>query len=178
MNTTMSALHEYLSKAGYSLDNLETPEGTITTFENNTILGFVLYYQDAATLILSWNISSMRILDNARISLRKAGAKAWNAYLILLADEPGDYGQNVILGNIEEDLVGTRKIARAGVATSKNLRDALMPLLDVQNAPRLDKVDMVAEIKLRTSELPKNLVKGFLSDASDSVLFRLLEQKE
>ena len=178
MSKTMSELHKYLSSAGYSVGNMETEEDTVTTFENDTVLGFVLHYQDAATLIENWRSSSLRVFERARFSLRQAGAKAWNAYLVLLADEPSDYGQNIILCSIEENLVGTRKIARAGVAEPEELRNALMPLLNMQNAPHLDKVDMVAEIILRTSELPVDLVEGFLSNASDSVLFQLLENKE
>ena len=178
MNNTKSRLHKYLSSAGYSIGTLEALDGTVTTFENDAVLGFVHYYPDAATLIENWRTSSLRILEHAQLSLRQAGEKSWNAYLVLLADEVGDYGQNIILGNIEEDLVGTRKIARAGVAHAEELRSALMPLLGVQNAPRLDKVDMMAEIRLRTSELPAELVEGFLSNASDSVLFQFLENRE
>ena len=178
MSKTMSALHNYLSSAGYSIGNLETREDNVTTFENDTVLGFVLHYPDADTLIENWKTSSSHVFESAQFALRRAGDKAWNTYLVLLADEPGDYQQNVILCSIEENLVGTRKIARAGIAEPENLRNALMPLLNVQNAPRLDKVDMVAEIKLRTSELPTDLVEGFLSNVSASVIFRFLENKE
>ena len=178
MNNTMSALHSHLTRSGYNIGILETQEGPITTFENDTVLGFVLHFHDAATLIEEWRTSSLHVLDDARLSLRQAGAKAWNTYLVLLADEAGDYGENLTLGSIEEDLVGTRKIARAGVAHAEELRAALMPLLGIQNAPRLDKVDMIDEIRLRTSELPAELVEGFLSNASDSVLFQFLENKE
>ena len=175
MSETLTALRTHLSDAGYSIGILDTFDGTVTTFENDTVLGFVLHYPDAADLIEKWNTASARVLDNAQFALRQAGTKAWNAYLVLLADAAGDYGQNIMLGNIEEDLVGTRKIARAGVAAPDVLRNALMPLLSIQNAPRLETVDMVAEIRLRTSELPPELVEGFLSNASDSVLLKILE---
>ena len=178
MSNTMSMLYNYLSSAGYSIGKLESQEDTVTTFENDTVLGFVLHYPNAATLIENWRTSSLRIFESAQFSLRQAGEKAWNAYLVLLAEDVGNYGQNIILSYIEEDLVGTRKIARAGVGSTEELHNALMPLLNVQNEPRLDKVDMVAEIQLRTSELPKDLIEGFLSNASDSVLLKFMENKE
>ncbi|GHE05396.1 hypothetical protein U879_04035 [Defluviimonas sp. 20V17] len=108
--------------------------------------------------------------------LRRAERKAWNAYLVFLAPSPGDYGENIMVGGIEEDLVGTRKIARAGIADAADVRAALLPLLAIQNAPRLDAVDMPAEIRLRTTELPSKLVDGFLSGASENTLLQLLEE--
>ena len=147
----------------------------VVTFENDTVLGFVLLYPDAAKLIENWKTDSARVLGKVQSALRQAGEKAWNAYLVLLADSGGNYGQNIALGNIEENLVGTRKIARAGIEAPDELRNALMPLLSLQNAPRLEAVDMPTEIKLRTSELPPKLVEGFLSSASDSVLLQFLE---
>ena len=178
MSTTMAMLRTQLSDAGYSIGELNALDGTAITFEDDTVLGFVLLYPDAANLIDNWQTDSARVLDNVQVALRQAGVKAWNAYLVLLADAGGDYGQNITLGNIEEDLVGTRKIARAGVKVPSKLRDALMPLLSLQNAPRLGAVDMPTEIKLRTSALPPEFVEGFLSNASESVLFQILESDQ
>ena len=175
MSKTITALRTHLLDAGYSIGDLNDLDGTVITFENDTVLGFVLLYPDAAKLIDSWKTDSARVLSKVKSALRQAGEKAWNAYLVLLADTGGDFGQNIALGNIEEDLVGTRKIARAGVEVPYELRNALMPLLALQNAPRLEAVDIPKEIKLRTSELPPNLIKGFLSSASYSVLLQILE---
>ena len=175
MSKTIATLRTHLSDAGYSISDLNALERTVITFENDTVLGFVLLYPDTAKLINNWKTDSARVLENVQFELRQAGEKAWNAYLVLLADAGGSYGQNIALENIEEDLVGTRKIARSGVEVPDELRNALMPLLSLQNAPRLEAVDMPNEIKLRTSGLPPKLVKGFLSSASDSVLLQILE---
>ena len=178
MSETMTSVSTLLSDAGYSIGVMETDEGAVTTFENNTVFGFVFYYPDAETLILEWRAFSSRVLDRAQFALRSAGEKAWNTYLVLLADQAAGYGPNTILGHIEEDLVGTRKIARAGVIAPTVRRNALMPLLAIQNAPSLEKVDMEREIRLRTSEFPAELVEGFLSEASDNVLLQMLEHGE
>ena len=175
MSKTITALRTHLLDAGYSIGDLNELDGTVVTFENDTVLGFVLLYPDAAILIECWKTDSARVLGKVQSALRQAGEKAWNAYLVLLADTGGNYGQNITLGNIEENLVGTRKIARAGIEAPDELRNALMPLLSLQNSPRLEAVDMPTEIKLRTSELPPKLVEGFLSSASDSVLLQFLE---
>ena len=80
-----------------------------------------------------------------------------------------------MLGSIEEDLVGTRKIARAGITNTEDIRSALLSLLAIQNAPRLEAVDMPTEIRVRTSELPSELVEAFLSGTNTATLFELLE---
>ncbi len=175
---TVPAIQEILIEAGYSFGNLATPQGNVATFENDTVLGFVLSYPDAETMIESWRGDSARVLSAAQFALRRSVTKAWNAYFLVLADEPGDYGQTIAIGAIEEDLVGTRKIARAGVAAGEELRSALLPLLPVQNAPRLEAVDMAAEIRMRTSELPSDLVETFLSGASEATLLQLLESRQ
>lgn len=175
MTATLETVHAVLSEGGYSVGTNSSLDETVSIFENDSVLGFVLYYRNASRLIDCWKEDSDRVLQKSKFALRRAGQKAWNTYLVLLADELGDYGQNISLGAIEEDLTGTRKIARSGVSVSDELRVALLPLLSIQNAPRLEAVDMPAEIKLRTPELPAALVEAFLSDASDATLSQLFE---
>ena len=98
MNATMTAVSNLLSDAGYSIGALETEQGAVTTFENNTVLGFILYYPNAETLIEEWRKHSSLVLDHAQFALRTAGQKAWNTYLVLLADQMTDYGADIVLG--------------------------------------------------------------------------------
>ena len=175
MSNTIESLRAYMSEAGYSTGVMNTPVGDVTIFENESVLGFVLLYPNAAALVEDWKRESDLVLQAAQFPLRQAGTKAWNVYLILLAETPGSYGENTSLGGIEENLVGTRKIARSGVSNQEELRAALLPLFPIQNAPRLEVVDMKEEIRLRTSELPEDLVDAFLSDAPEATLIQLLE---
>ncbi len=175
MSTTILLVQDQLVQAGYAVAIADGDDGPVAMFENASILGFVLCFPDAAKLLEQWQPASQRVLKTAQFALRRAEAKSWNAYLLFLADAPGDYGQNIRLGTIEEDLIGTRKIARAGVADASDVRTALLPLLPIQNAPRLEAVDMPSEIRLRTSELPIELVQAFLSGAPDATLAQLLE---
>ncbi len=173
--TTLQLAAEQLAAADYSIMVVDDSYGPYLMFESDTVLGFVLGYADAATLIERWRLQSQHILKTAQFGLRRAEVKAWNAYLILLAEAAADYGPSVTLSTIEEDLTGTRKIARAGIVTDMDARGALLPLLSMQHAPQLDAVDMAAEVRLRTSELPVELIDAFVSGAADTALLQLLE---
>ena len=175
MSNILGIVQEQLLAAGYSVGTTDDQHGPVLLFENDSILGFVLCFADAATLLERWQATSQRVLQSAQSALRRAERKAWNAYLVFLAETAGDYGQNIMLGGIEENLVGTRKIARAGIADPADVRAALLPLLAIQNAPRLDAIDMPGEIRLRTTELPGDLVDAFLSGAAESTLLQVLE---
>jgi hypothetical protein len=175
MSALLTMAQELLVAAGYAVATADDQDGPVLLFENDSILGFVLCFPDTAALIEWWQPISQRVLQTAQFALRRAERKAWNAYLVFLAEAEGDYGQNVMLGAIEEDLVGTRKIARAGITNTEDMRAALLPLLAMQNAPRLDAVDMPAEIRLRTTELPSDLIDAFLGGAVESTLAQLLE---
>lgn len=178
MSTIVPMIQEQLQNLGYAAITSDSIEGPIVLFENDTILGFAFCFPDARTLIERWRSWSRAVLEEHQLALRRAERKAWNAYLVLLSEAPGDYGENIMLASIEEDLVGTRKIAKAGIEDVEDLRTALLPLLAVQHAPQIQPVDMVAEIRLRTTELPDELVEAFLSGASDSSLRQLLEISE
>ena len=144
--------------------------------EGATVLGFLLTYPVAADVLARWRQDADALVAAHQFGLRRAQAKAWNTYLILLAGGTPSYAEQVALSAIEEDLSGTRKIARAGVVDLDGLRSALLPLLPIQNSPRLDSVDMRGEIRLRTTELPIRTVDAFLSKASVSVVAQMLEE--
>lgn len=171
----LQVVSQQLSEASYSVAALDEPSVKYLAFEGDTVLGFVLAYPDTRSLIENWRAQSQQVLKAAQFGLRRAEAKSWNAYLILLAAEPADYGASVTLSAIEEDLTGTRKIARAGIGNEDEARGALLPLLAIQNAPQLDAVDMAAEIRLRTTELPTDLVEAFVGGVPDAAILQLLE---
>lgn len=146
-------------------------------FESDVVLGFVVAYDDPSQLLEEWKPDTKVLLNDHQLGLRRAQRKAWNTYTIFLACDEPTYGQKLALTAIEEDLVGTRKIARAGIRDVEGLRTSLLPLLPIQNAPRLEPVDMTSEIRLRTTELPPRIVDAFLSSAQQAVVAQLLEEE-
>jgi hypothetical protein len=175
MTDTIGSVYSLLTEAGYSVGTFDASGVEALTFENDSILGFVLCYADSGTLLRDWQRGSGLVIQNAQFALRKAEKKAWNTYFVFLADNKPSYAETILLGAIEENLVGTRKIARAGVSEVRDLQSALLPLLPIGRAPNLEAVDMPMELRLRTSELPTGLIDAFISGSSNSTLIQLLE---
>ena len=113
-----------------------------------------------------------------QLALRRAGPKAWNTYVVLLAKEDATESQLAALSAIEEDLTGTRKIARASIKDTSDLNAAMLPLLPLQSAPILDAVDMVMEIRQRATELPARAIEAFVSGADESVVLQVIEEAQ
>jgi hypothetical protein len=178
MKSVLALAKEQLDEAGYSTALEDSQDNEVLLFENDTILGFVLCFPDASAVLQTWQSRSQHVLKSAQFALRRAERKAWNSYLVFLAEAAADYGESIMLGSIEEDLVGTRKIAKAGMLTAEDTRLAILPLLAIQNAPHLEAVDMAAEIRLRTTELPAELVDAFLGGAAETSLAQLLENSQ
>jgi hypothetical protein len=80
------------------------------------------------------------------------------------------------LAAIEEDLTGTRKIARSDIRDISDVEAALLPLLPLQSAPKLDAVDMVTEIRQRSTELTPRAVEAFLSGTDVSLVLQVIEE--
>jgi hypothetical protein len=165
-----------MNEAGNAMTLVSTRYGEALAFESHTVLGFVIAYNSPAQLIERWGMDQDTLITNYQLSLRRAQTKAWNTYIVLLAQADATYAERVALSAIEEDLTGTRKIARAGIQDGEDLRVALLPLLPIQNAPRLEAVDMPTEIKLRTTELPPRVVEAFLSEEQEASVVLVLEE--
>jgi hypothetical protein len=168
-----------LQSAGMSTHLIDTTRGKALAFESETVLGFLVAYADCGQLIERWSADTEALVTENQLGLRRAQSKAWNAYTVFLGTAEANYGERVALSSIEEDLTGTRKLARAGISDSEALRAALLPLLPIQNAPHLEAVDMSAEIRLRTTELPTRVVDAFLAHrAQEASVAQILEEEE
>lgn len=166
---------EILLPAGYAAQRTSTPRREALAFENSVCLGFVFAYDTTAQLLEDWADDSKAIISRYGISLRNAGDKAWNVYLILVSAGPKDDAMQARLAELEEDLVGTRKIARDGIASRADLRAALLPLLPIQSAPKLEAVDMPSEIRMRATDVAPRGIDAFLSTADDVIVLQMLE---
>jgi len=173
-----------LAEAGFTTRHIEIPLDAdrrpiqTLSFEDATVLGFVLAYETPAELIASWRLDGDRIAMRHRDALQAARQKAWNAYLVLVSQRPADFAESLVLGQIDEDLEAMRKITKAGAIGTTGARAALLPLLPFRAAPVLDPIDMREEIASRSSELDGDIVQAFLSGADEGVVMQLIEDRE
>jgi hypothetical protein len=148
----------------------------VVLFEDDTILGFLFAYDTLKELIENWETDMNGIVTANQFGLRRAAQKAWNTYAIFLTREQANYAGISTLSGIEENLAGTRKIARAGIVDNTNLEAALLSLLPIQSAPILEAVDFVAEIRHRTPELDGRAFEAFASSVDASIVLQAFEE--
>lgn len=172
----LAAAEQVLTETGYVTSHTKVGERSSLVFESPTVLGFAFAYDEPGKLLTNWTTDVNGAIAAHQFGLRRAGNKAWNAYVVVLSAGIPDQVQSARLGAIEEDLVGTRKIASAGISTVAGVRRALLPLLPIQAAPKIEVANIRDEIRLRTTQLPPRAVDAFLSNADTSVVLQVLEE--
>lgn len=173
----LSASEELLEAAGFETERVTSANNHSLVFEDATIAGFVLFYDGPASLMTNWERDSKQLIETYQFGLRRAGTKAWNLYTILIASDTGTTAQLAQLNSIEEDLVGTRKIARCSVTSISGLQEVFLPLLKLHAAPQMRAVDIRSEIRLRATELEQRVVDAFLSESDDSSIVQVMEDE-
>lgn len=176
MNDILGTALALLTTAGLDAARVRIGDQEAVVFEDSTVLGFLFSYKSALQVTKDWQEISDRAVSDYQFALRRAGLKAWNTYTVLLAEDDGHQGDVAAFASIEENLAGTRKIARMGVRDADDVRAALLPLLPLQAAPQLEAVDIPQEIRQRATELSTRMVDAFLSTAEDSVVLQVLEE--
>lgn len=177
MSAIMEEVQRTLVDAEFSTMRLEKLGRDAIAFESATVLGFAWVYRTTTDLLTSWKEDCDRVFRASQAGLRRAEVKAWNTYAVLLAEGSGTLAESVKLFAIEEDLTVARKIARAGIVSRDDVRIALLPLIAIQSTPRLEAVDMAAEIRLRTTEIPTKIVEAFISGTPIPTVVRLMEEE-
>lgn len=178
MTDTIAEVFQALSDAGFQCTIIPNEATNAVAFENETVVGFALCYASSSDLIENWSQDIDRLIASQQFVLRRAGEKAWNAYAVFLSAGTWSTVDQLRFGAIEEDLVGTRKLARGGIASSEDVKAALLPLLPLRAPPRLQHVDMKHEIRQRSTELSAREVATFLSGASDMDVLQALEEEQ
>lgn len=165
-----------LDRMGFTAVMATVKGREVLVFEDDSVIGFVFSYPNAHSLIASWRGDTEATVSAHQLALRRAGQKAWNTYMVLLANGEASHAELAALAAIEEDLTGTRKIARSDVKDISDVEAALLPLLPLQSAPKLDAVDMVFEIRQRSTELSPRAVDAFVSGVEESVVLQVIEE--
>jgi hypothetical protein len=145
-------------------------------FESDQSIGILIAYADVDAVLNDWVADTQTLLSANQLGFRRSLEKAWNAYLVFLVEASASALAQARLDSIEENLIGTRKIARAGLKSKEEVSRALLPLLPLQNPPNLQPVDMKAEIRIRTTQLPTTLIDAFLADRDAITIMQILEE--
>lgn len=166
---------ETLTQAGYTVERVELGDRHALAFEDDAYLGFVIAYPDIPTLQALRVSDARQLITRFTPDLRAAGEKAWNVYVVWLAQGEATPEQEAQLALLEEDLAGTRKIAAAGLQSAADVEAALANLLPLKTPPALGAIDVPAEIRSRTTELDPHAVQAFLSNAPASQVAQALQ---
>jgi hypothetical protein len=134
-------------------------------FEDDSVMGFVVVFESAHALIGSWSVAESDLLMRYAPNLRRAGEKAWNVYLVLIAinASPPDEMREAKL--IEENLERTRKIVHIGVTTRGDVMSALLPLLPIQATPLLEADNSEERFRRRIAAIAPGVEMLVLDDA-------------
>ena len=166
-----------LKKADYrTMRNSNVP--SLLAFENDSLFGLVVEYETTRSLLEGWKKAELQFLTSHASSLRRADKKAWNGYSIHITSDAGSKTDIHSLCAIEEDFTSTRKIARAGLSSRRDLTHALAPLLPFQNTIASERRASKPDLKGRLHEWPPAAVDALEGDAtSDDILTLLLGAK-
>ena len=162
-----------LRNAGYVTRRSSAGSRSITCFENPVLIGFVHVFESAAALVAQWEAAQTAVLKEYAVPLRGARDKAWNVYSIFLTDDREPARQREI-ERLEENFALTRKIARGGIRTSKDVEHVLLPLTSVQSRPSLGATDLEDRLRTRLKEIPKEAVSAFLSKTTATEVVHIL----
>jgi hypothetical protein len=96
-----------LQNADISTQRIETSRGKALSFESETVLGFMVAYQDSARLIEGWSADTEALVAENQLGLRRAQSKGWNTYTVFLAVAEANYGQRVLISGCRIRYVGS-----------------------------------------------------------------------
>jgi hypothetical protein len=147
-------------------------------FEDASVLGFVAEFQTVRDLLEGWQAEQERFLRSNAAALRRDRRKAWNVYSILLTREQASEEQSRALVAVEEDFGSTRKVARAGVITDRDIERALGVLLPIRHRVSLSSENALGVLARRLDSLPSRAVEVLLAGGSAEEFVEALIQVE
>lgn len=160
-----------LQGAGYRC--AATQDGDVV-FEDDTLLGFVSVQASARDILGTWRAKQDAFLRSFATPLRKDAGKAWNVYSVFLAGNACAPDEAAALLQVEEDFVGTRKLARSGIETEDDVSEALYPLLPIENSVSLAEGDALVRVKARLDFPPE--ITAALSGAAEVSLEEIADE--
>lgn len=162
-----SVILSVLNNAGYETW-LTSDEGvTATCFEDSSVMGFIVVYDDVQSLLTNWSDAEAILLRNHAKSLQQAGEKTWNIYSVFLTTSRPDETQLSAVRRIEEDLQRTRKIAACDLNTREEVVRALLPVLPLQYEPLVDRegLNLTRRLKRRIESIAPSVADAALDNS-------------
>ena len=120
---------------------LSRPDSLTLHFEDISIMGQIHVLGSPDEIVAKWQVVQDEFLKRNASHFLRDTTKAWNLYTILLTEQTPAPDVAARLFSIEDDFRGTRKIARAGVTTRKDVAAALAPILPLRNVLPVGLVD-------------------------------------
>ena len=160
--STLDTVARRLSTSGYEVISAT---GKVC-FEDASVLGFVAEFESVAQLLNGWKEAEDAFLRDRASGLRRDRRKAWNVYSIFLTPERAFAAQERDLVLVEENFQATRKIARAGIATDRDIENALGVLFPIRYRVSLRSENALGLVTSRLSALPSGAVRSFLDGGS------------
>jgi hypothetical protein len=163
-----------LRDAGYETWLWTGPTAPVVVFESQTVAGFVHVFADGQALLKTWFEAQRQTLDRHALLLRAAGDKAWNVYAVFLAGTatPDEIRE---IERLDEDFALTRKIGRANLQVSDELRTALLPLLPIQSSGMAQASRFEDLLRGRVKNVPEKVVDAFLGPAKAADVAHMIE---
>ena len=153
MTDLTSTVQVVLNSAGYQTRLSELEQLVSVSFEDDSIMGFVGVFNDAASLLRKWRPMETAFLRRHAADFKASGEKSWNVYAVFLTAGVVDTVQAREVRWIEEDLERTRKLAATGITTREELTDALLPILPLQYQPYLEVEDLAFRLQRRIAAI-------------------------
>ena len=153
------------------------PDSSVLYFEDGTIMGHVHVLASGEEIVQTWEFLQDDFLRRNASQLLADPTKAWNLYTILLASQtsPVDLARKLL--SIEDDFRGTRKIARAGVITKRDVAGALTPILPLQNVSSVALIDANGRLAKRLHSVAPSLQRLVTGGSTEALVASLLGDK-
>jgi len=154
----------------------QSPTEDVFYFEDNSVLGFVKNCESVSTILSSWESIQDSFLKQYALRLRSETNKSWNVYSIYLSKDECSEEQKRKIFEIEENFRGTRKLVRTGIKSRSDIRNALLPLLPIQNLLSLRTEDIEQRLRERLSPDGSNPLVELLGPKTVKELTRNLDK--
>ena len=145
-------------------------------FEDDNLVGAVFIYTTFTELLNNWENYQDRFLGINSSVFRSDASKAWNIYTIHLTTEKAAKSEVTDGFNAEQDFRGTRKIVRSGITTKKGVKDALLPLLPLQNKSSLAFNNLGERLRERLALVSDSLIQSTSNIDTKLIANDLLEE--